>query len=182
MTHPLEGRDYTGRFVMNGVGRTTWVWGILSWDGQHHEKWHILPDGRDIYDALDADGLAALSEPSWIKVSNHGKLPDIMWTGAGLFCFVSARLLRVLDEHDVSGYRSVPVELRFKRKGTVHGYSLLYFDDGESDEIRPYPPGRLFSDSFDTSARVKDALAQAGVTDLEIDDAADLTRRVMETL
>jgi hypothetical protein len=182
MTHPLELRNYAGRFVMNGLSRTTWLWGILSWEGQDAEKWHILPDGRDVYEALQGSGLEALPEKHWIKVTNTGEHPDIIWTGAGLFCFVSQRLLRVLDDCDVSGYRATPLELRPKRGVAVHGYSMLYFNDADADEIRPYPPGNRFSDRFDGSARVKEALAEAGVTNLEIDDAAERTRLALATL
>lgn len=182
LLHPLERRDYTRRFVMNGRSGTKWTWGILSWDRQDHERWNLLPDRRDVYDALSAEGLSALPEGCWIKVVNTGKLPDIIWTGAGIFCFVSKRLLNVLDENQVAGYQSVALELRPKRDRAVHGYSLLYFDDVDSDDIRPYPPGNRFSDRCDVSERLRDMLVHAGVTDVESEDAVERTRRALATL
>jgi len=181
LVHPLELRDYTGRLVMNGLGRTTWAWGVLSWEGQSDDEWAHLPDGRDVHEVLESGGIDTLPE-CWIKVTNTGKYPDIIWTGAGLFCFVSRRLLDVLEDLRVTGYRAIPLELRPKRGEPIQGYSMLYFDDNETDEIRPYPPMNRGSDRFDTTVRVKDALAEAGVVNLEIDDAVERTRAALATL
>mgnify|MGYP001609068977 CR=1 FL=1 len=169
----VTGLSYEGRTVLSGRWGTKRAWGNLAWADQTDETIFTLPDGRSVRDVLASGGLDTLPE-CWIGISNTGKLDDMIWSGAMMYSFVSDRFLQALETAGIGGYQTLPLETQPKRGARFSGYSLLLPDGGDPDaDIRSYPYVYRPTAALDVSARVLQALTDAGAADLATKDAAE---------
>lgn len=168
----MERLTYEGRSIVQARSGRRQAWGLLAWDGQQ-EAWNVLPDGRDVGDALRSGDLDSLP-PCWIKIWNTGAYGDMMWDGAMMFSFVSDRFVKALqDAGFVTGYQLLPLEVRPKKGDGFSGYSLLLPDNRDPDvPIRSFPYVNRATSSLDLAEEVLSALAGAGVDALEVEDAS----------
>jgi len=175
----IKSMNYLGRTVIQGRSGGKRAWGNLAWEGQS-EAWNILPDGRDIWDVLQAGDLGALP-PCWINISNTGMYGDLIWNDAVMFSFVSERFVSAIEEAGFSGYQLRPLEVQPKSGDRFSGYSLLLPDKSDPDApIRSFPFVHRPTSALDISDDVAAALRHAGVTDFDSEDAGLQAVRVIE--
>lgn len=175
----MKSLNYEGRKVIQGRSGGKQAWGNLAWKGQG-EAWNVLPDGRDIWDVLQAGALDTLP-PCWIKISNTGSFGDMIWNDAMMFSFISERFVKAIEAAGFGGYQLLPLEVRPKKGDPFPGYSLLLPDNRDAEAaIRSFPFVYRPTSALDLSATALAALEDAEVRDFDAEDASDRAIAVIE--
>ncbi len=101
---------------------------------------------------LLAQGKYAISEPIQFDAVEGDQAADVLWTQlVGLFC-VSGRLIRLLEENEITGWSTYPIEV-YDRQGNFlpdyHGFAVTgskcdpeYSRSAVIDKPPPDPRGR----------------------------------------
>ncbi|MFD2840995.1 hypothetical protein ACFSYH_10490 [Populibacterium corticicola] len=174
--------DYTGRWVVTAKGSSRQAWLNIAWQGQG-DAVHELPDGRDLVEVIDANGLATLDFPLWFEVEQSGSYDDLLWTTLGAYLIVSDKFLEILGGFQDYGYEHRPLEIRrSKGQPPVTGHNLFIATTTDQNaHLRPFPLRKATS-SVDVSIELLTALKRHKVTGMDVKDAPTWWSMIQENL
>lgn len=133
----------------------------------------LLDDGRGVIPLLTRGEMDEIPFKVWFvqQEEAYGKrMGDLLWATGPSLKLVSDRFIGALNDMGVTGFKTVPVEIRTLKQDLVQGYQGFVEDMTDTSEVRstqPDYPGW----SFLISRRIYDGLLERGVDEFRAYDA-----------